>query len=282
MENLADYHIHLGYGDFRRENRSAKYANTDLDSAYNNLLQYQGTGITYLRDGGDKNMRAFRLKGEAQELGITLAASGRALVRRGHYGKHLGYAVDTMAELKAELNFLFQSQVDCIKVVQSNIVAVNGEPQDETPSFNLAMLQYIVAQAHDRGLPVMVHVNFPGPIALALEAGVDTVEHGYFITPELLQAMAEKGVAWTPTLAPFANALTYDVWIPGWQREIVKSVVAQQRLMVEQAVALGVRVLPGSDGGSSICPHSRCTLDEHRLLNQIPGFQPGPIYHCYG
>ena len=87
MKHLADCHVHLGYGNFRKEQRSDKYQGTDLDHAYNNLLQYKDAGVTFLRDGGDRNLKAFRLREDAAKLGITLKSPGRALVRQGCYGK---------------------------------------------------------------------------------------------------------------------------------------------------------------------------------------------------
>ena len=276
MVNIADYHIHLGYGNFRVEQRSEKYKGTILDNPYNNLLQYAGTGITYLRDGGDKDMASLKLKPEAESLGITLKSPGRAIVRRGCYGKYLGCPVDSLDDIKRELDFLLKAGVDHLKLVQSDIVAVNGEAQREEAFFDEKMLSLIMDCAKANQLEVMVHVNFPAAIQTVVDAGVTTVEHGYFMTEELLRQMKDKGIAWTPTLAPFANALTYDTWIPGWRREIVSEVVAAHKAMVKKAAAIGVRILAGSDGGSSICPHSRCTLDEHDILEElIPGKYQG-------
>ena len=113
MKHLADCHVHLGYGNFRKEQRSDKYQGTDLDHAYNNLLQYKDAGVTFLRDGGDRNLKAFRLREDAAKLGITLKSPGRALVRQGCYGKNLGEAVATIDDLKRELEFLLASGVDC-------------------------------------------------------------------------------------------------------------------------------------------------------------------------
>ncbi|MEG0873855.1 MAG: amidohydrolase family protein [Clostridiales bacterium] len=271
MKTLIDHHIHLGYGDFRKENRSTKYINTPLDSAYNNLLQYVGTPIKELRDGSDKEMLAFQLKAEAADLGIKLLCCGRGLVKKECYGRHLGYPLNNMDDLKGELNFLAEKGVDCFKVVQSGLVDMTGAPQVENSYFNDAELLYIREFANHCHIPVMVHVNFPNAIESIVDVGMDSIEHGYFITEELLKKMQKKGVAWTPTLAPFANTLVYDRWIKGWDRTVVKNIVATQRKMVKRGAELGVKILVGSDAGSSIVPHGSGTLDEHRLLQEIIG-----------
>ncbi len=271
MKNLYDHHIHLAYGNFRKINRGQKYAGTDLDNAYNNLLEYAGRGVTALRDGGDKKMLAFQLREEAKSMGIHLSASGRALVKKDRYGIHLGKPLSTMDDLKRELHFLMESGVDCVKVVQSGLVDVTGKPQEIFGSFSERELIYIRETAHECGLPVMVHVNFAEVIRSVVEVGMDSVEHGYFITEDILKLMAKHQVAWTPTLAPFANVLTYGKALSGWDQEIVKAVVEAHSAMVKKAAALHVPLLLGSDSGSSIVPHGRGSQDEYELLTALVG-----------
>lgn len=269
MNNIYDHHIHLGYNNFRKVNRSDKYADTALDNAYNNLLEYTGMGVTTVRDGGDKKMLAFQLREEAKSLGVILLSSGRALVKKDCYGIHLGEPLHTLDDLKRELDFLMESGVDCIKLVQSGLIDVTGRPQEVYCSFNEKELIYIREITKENGLPVMVHVNFAKPIRSVVEAGMDTVEHGYGITEDILKLMVKQHVAWTPTLAPFANVLTYGKTIPGWDRKIVKTVVEKQAAMVRKAAELGVEILLGSDSGSSIVPHGRGTRDEYELLTAL-------------
>lgn len=271
MKSFYDYHIHLGYGNFRKVNRSEKYMGTPLNDAFNNLLEYSETGITVLRDGGDKNMLAFQLRQDAADIGITLYSTGRALVKKGCYGKHLGNPLSTMEDLKKELDFLLESGVDCVKLIQSGLVEVNGKSQDEYCSFNEEELLYIRKITKEHGVPVMVHVNFPKAIASVAEIGMDSIEHGYFISEENLKAMARNNVAWTPTLAPFANALTYGRSISGWDNNIVQAVVEKHKSMIKKGAAMGIPILLGSDSGSSIVPHGHGTIDEYHLLCDLLG-----------
>lgn len=242
-----------------------------MDNAYNNLLEYRGRGVTSLRDGGDKEMLAFQLREEAKSMGIRLSAAGRALVKKGRYGIHLGKPLSTMDDLKRELDFLMESGVDCVKVIQSGLVEVTGKPQEIYGSFSEKELIYIRETTRKCGLPVMVHVNFADVIRSVVEVGMDSVEHGYFITEEILTLMAKHQVAWTPTLAPFANVLTYGKTISGWDQKIVKTVVEAQSAMVKKAAALKVPLLLGSDSGSSIVPHGRGSQDEYELLTALVG-----------
>ncbi len=265
---MRDYHIHLGYGDFRRENRENRFADPALNSAYNNLLEYGGRGFTYLRDGGDRDMLAFSLKGEAKKLGIRLDSPGRAIVKAGCYGKRLGHGVETLAELKEELRFLEQAGVDLLKVILTGLVDCGGGQQRLTPYFSRRERLYIRDCSRSAGWPVMVHVNGVPGIRAALEMGATTVEHGYFIDGETLTLLKEHGTAWVPTVAPFGNAVLYDHWLPGWNQDLVRRIYEGHMEAVAAGFRRGIYILPGSDAGSSIVPHGSGAFDEWRFLQR--------------
>ena len=76
--------------------------------------------------------------------------------------------------------------------MQSDLVEVNGATQNEVPFFSEAMLALIVETAHQNGLTVMIHVNFPWPHCHGDRRRADTIEHGYFMTEDLLWAMKKR------------------------------------------------------------------------------------------
>ncbi|MGI6328700.1 MAG: hypothetical protein ACOX1I_07080 [Dethiobacteria bacterium] len=65
----------------------------------------------------------------------------------------------------------------------------------------------MVDAAGEYGLPVMVHANGEDGAAVAVAAGVHTLEHGYLISGVQIYGMAEKGIVWVPTLSPWGNIL---------------------------------------------------------------------------
>jgi imidazolonepropionase-like amidohydrolase len=75
------------------------------------------------------------------------------------------------------------------------------------PTFSAAELRAAIEAAHDSGRPVAVHAMVDEAIRRAVEAGADTIEHGYGGTRETFALMARKGVGFLPTLtAPEAIA----------------------------------------------------------------------------
>jgi imidazolonepropionase-like amidohydrolase len=86
---------------------------------------------------------------------------------------------------------------DWIKVYGDYRVGPAGE---ERPTFSVEELQAVVAAAHDLGRPVAVHAMSDEGMRRAAAAGVDSIEHGYGGTEPTFRLMAEKAVAYLPTL----------------------------------------------------------------------------------
>jgi imidazolonepropionase-like amidohydrolase len=81
----------------------------------------------------------------------------------------------------------------------------------------------------------------------AIEAGVDTIEHGDAGTPEIFKLMAEKHIALCPTLAAGDATAQYAGWKKGQQPE--PESIARKRASFKAALAAGVTILSGSDVG---------------------------------
>ena len=86
---------------------------------------------------------------------------------------------------------------DWIKIYVDAPWGPNGE---DRPTFTEAELRAAVEVAHASGRPVAVHGKTDEAVRRAVEAGVDTVEHGYWVSDATFQMMADKGVGYLPTL----------------------------------------------------------------------------------
>jgi len=86
---------------------------------------------------------------------------------------------------------------DWIKLYADYRVGPNGET---VPTFSLEELNAIVETARDLGRPVAAHTMNDEAMRRCIKAGVDTIEHGYSGTRETFQRMAEKNIAFLPTL----------------------------------------------------------------------------------
>ncbi|XVU23916.1 amidohydrolase family protein [Actinoplanes sp. CA-054009] len=125
-------------------------------------------------------------------------------------------------------------------------VVVDWQPGDDVMPVDV--LREAVARVHAVGGRLAVHSQHAAGGAAAVEAGVDSIEHGMGLDPALLPRMAERGIALTPTLAVITESLRRIADDPeragrGWY---VPGASAHGRLTAS-AVEAGVTVLAGTD-----------------------------------
>ena len=120
------------------------------------------------------------------------------------------------------------------------------------PTFSVEELKAAVAEAHSAGRPVAAHATTAEGMRRAIEAGVDTIEHGYGATDDVLKTMAERGIPWFPTLTTAeAYGVYFEDYTPGVSeptpdmRDVARA--------FKSALALGVTIGLGSDVG--VFPH---------------------------
>jgi len=122
----------------------------------------------------------------------------------------------------------------------------------------------IVEEAHSQGLKVMAHASSAGAVERAVRAGVDSIEHGYFVRPETLQLMAEKRIAWVPTIIPVAaqTRLPFqELWTPE-EVEVITKTYEEQIGKLKLALELGVPLGVGTDAGAAGVRHGSGLLEE--------------------
>ncbi len=84
--------------------------------------------------------------------------------------------------------------------------------EDAQATLSIEEIKAAVAAAHDGGRPVAVHASTAEGMRRAVEAGVDTIEHGYGGTPAIDASMASKGIALCATLAAADASARYRGW----------------------------------------------------------------------
>ncbi|HEY0139434.1 MAG TPA: amidohydrolase family protein [Thermoanaerobaculia bacterium] len=157
----------------------------------------------------------------------------------------LEYAiVDSVEDARRETRQALYDGADWIKVIVDN--ATQMMPVEE--------VRAICEEAHRRGKKVAAHATSDEAIGISIEAGVDSIEHGYGATPELLKRMAEKKIALVPTDHPTSFYLTMYNFRPDddaeWVRrttEGVQSFAEANAKRLSEARKAGVRIIAGAD-----------------------------------
>ena len=241
---FCDYHLHFAANTVAAGKQIAE-----------TLLQH---GIKKVYEGGDSHLTGMEMKNLLKDR-LEVKTSGYAIHKKGTYGKFIGKGVGSFHDARELIGQLCQRGVDYIKVINSGIF--KPETAKVTPGgFEQKELVEIVTYARERGLAVFCHANGDQAVREAVEAGVSAVIHGLQISDETLLIMAERKVAFIPTVNAFASLslMTND-------REIkanISRAVGTHLLAIKKAVDSGVRVLPGSDSGPEFIPYGKAYHEE--------------------
>jgi imidazolonepropionase-like amidohydrolase len=122
-----------------------------------------------------------------------------------------------------------------------------GPAGEAMPTFSIDELRQIVETARSSGRPVAAHASTAEGMRRAIEAGVETIEHGDGGTAEVFALMAGRNVALCPTLAAGDAIAQYGGWRRGVDAE--PPAIVGKRASFKAALDAGVRVLSGSDVG---------------------------------
>lgn len=134
---------------------------------------------------------------------------------------------------------------DWIKLYADYRVGLDGQT---APTFSAAELKSIVDTAHRIGRPVAAHAASDEGVRMAVEAGVDSIEHGYGATPATFALMKQRGVAYQPTLtAVDATAEYFEHYVPGESPPTQRMREAEKAF--NSALKAGVTIGNGSDVG---------------------------------
>lgn len=253
---LVESHAHLfldGHEQDTAKRQAYMEAGRDafLATGRKNLERLRAAGITLVRDCGDKWGINHALRAEAAGTTLPVVRSaGVALRRKGRYGSFMAEEVTDAATAAAAVRTRTGS--DDVKIVLTGIIDFAAAAVKGGPQFNLDELNAIAAAAKELGKPTVAHCSGREGIDLAVQAGIGSIEHGFFLDAGLLDRMAERGTAWTPT------------WIPvAWVRDHPAScgvgadgvaglgrILDQHRANLQEAHRRGTIILAGSDAGS--------------------------------
>jgi hypothetical protein len=231
------------------------------------LRAYQAAGITYIRDGGDTMGVSKRARELAGTYGITYVTPIFAIHKKGHYGGIVGYPYFNMKEYHELVLQVRQQGGDFIKLMFSGIMDFDREGEVTEEPLAKDEIRELIHIAHEEGFAVMAHVNGARTVQYAVEAGVDSVEHGNFTDEECLQAMAESDAIWVPTYVTITNLIGSG----RFDDASLTRLNDRQGHQLRRAWQLGVRLALGSDAGAYRVPHAQGLLDEYHQFQQLFG-----------
>lgn len=265
---LHDLHIHMILdGVYYRAAIDAQ-RETPLDDLIRARLEdYQKRGIRFLRDGGDAWGVSLRAKTLAGEYGIDYRSPAFPIYQRGHYGAFIGRGFDSMEEFHARLDEARASGADFIKMMISGLIDFSEFGVLTEEGVQPEIICRMIEAAHAAGFAVMAHANGDRAVLAAMEAGVDSIEHGAYLTEAVLRRLAETKTLWVPTLSTIGNLIGCG----RYPDAVLKPLLAQQQEKVCFVAKCGGRIGLGSDAGAYRVLHVQGALDEYAYLRDAIG-----------
>lgn len=290
---FMDAHTHLtldDYSDSYDELRLQGLQETVPEMAFKSIPHARATieaGFTSVRDVGsrffvDVALRNAIAAGLVQGPRMLVATNGIGATgghfdssggfRDGLFGRQMDYTdgiADGPEEIRKAVRYEVKNGADVIKAaVSGGVLSLTDEV--DVPQFSPEEMKVLVEESHRLRKKVAVHCHGDTAAREAINAGVDSIEHGSFMKPETLQLMKEKGVYLTPTLIAAEWVVrTIDKYPPPVQAK-ARAAIAARAEMFRNAVKTGVKISFGTDAG--VFPHGE-NAKEFALMTGL-GMKP--------
>lgn len=222
--------------------------------ALGNLKTLINSGVTYIRDAGTPDYIDVELH-NAQLAGTILApemqTACRCICMTGGHGHSDGREADGADDCRKAAREQLKAGANWIKVMATGGVMTKGvEPG--SPQLTEDELRAAIEEAHKAGAKSFTHAQGMEGIKNALRAGVDSIEHGFFMDQWCFDWMNEHNVFLVPTLAAPYWIKTYGTkaGIPDYMVSKVEKTMNSHWETFRHAHKAGVKIALGTDAGT--------------------------------
>jgi imidazolonepropionase-like amidohydrolase len=273
LPGLIDMHVHIFNDDDKMRGR-LEAPNRDIEDNFvlgvDNARRTLEAGFTTIRDLGSDIRGVTALRDGINNgllAGPTIVPAGRAIaIRSGHADPSNNLNRDLTETALARAENVCNGADDCRRAVRSQIsqgaevikfTATGGVNSNVAGGLGRQMfddeMKAIVDTAHMFGRKVAAHAHGTDGIEAALRAGVDSVEHGTFGTPETDALFKKTGAWFVPTMLAPQAALAQARAGARSRNTLEKAEIAGKAAMEnhKRAIAAGVKIAFGTDTGVS-------------------------------
>jgi len=279
LPGLIEAHAHLflegGELDPARRTAAQRQLPAELlAAAWPRMEKLVRLGIAGVRDAGDKDGVGLALsaacRGADRPLMPYLDSPGAAIHHRGRYGSFMGAPLEDFASPADCVAERVAAGADRIKLIPTGIINFQTGTVTSAPQMTTDEITQLVNGAHAVGRQTFAHASGDEGIERAIEGGVDSVEHGFFVRPDQLMRMRDRRIAWVPTFAPVQTQIDEAARL-GWDAMVVghlRRILDQHAASLVRAHSLGVLIVAGSDAGSYGVAHGTGFLRELELMER--------------
>ena len=271
MPGLINMHVHLaGSGKPQKKQRdNEKLVKTIMGSALTRSVAYRMvcgfardelmSGVTTIRTVGGLGSFDTRLRDEiaaGKRVGPRILAANEGIsVPGGHMAGSVAIAAHSIDEALNHLHESEKEKVDIIKLmITGGVMDAKEKGVPGELKMSPEMVRAVCDEAHRMGYKVAAHVESPEGVRVALENGVDSIEHGAKPDEHIISLFREKGAFLCTTLSPalpyalFDRAITNATEVEQFNGNVVfEGIIACAKAALEN----GIPVVLGNDVG---CP----------------------------
>ena len=274
MPGLMDMHVHLT-GQYSARSNLNRFTLNEADYAFDSAMYAKRTleaGFTVVRNLGDSfNVTvALRKAIDAGDVpGPKIFTAAKTISSTGGHGDPTnGWAahfdadptpkdgvVNSVDDARRAVRQRYKDGADWIKITATGGV-LSVAKSGQNPQFTHEELKAIIDTAKDYDLRVAAHAHGTEGMKRAVIAGVASIEHGTYMTDEVMQLMKENGTYYVPTVMA-GNWVAEKAKIDGFFPELVRPKAAAIGPLIEdtfsRAYKADVKIVFGTDTGVS--PH---------------------------
>jgi imidazolonepropionase-like amidohydrolase len=279
LPGLIEAHAHffLEGGELNLDKRTAYLKQTPevlLKAAHGRLEKLVRLGVIAVRDAGDKDGVGLALSRLYMSVGHPLMpyvdSPGAAIHHQGRYGSFMAGPIENFASLKQCVEARVNAGADRIKLIPTGIINFKKGAVTSEPQMTMTEVSELVAAAKSFGKQTFAHASGDTGIERALDGGVDSVEHGFFVRDDQLAKMRDRQIAWVPTFAPVQEQVDHAD-LMGWDAGVVanlRKILDHHAASLVKAHKMGVPIIVGSDAGSVGVAHGAGFLNELELMER--------------
>jgi imidazolonepropionase-like amidohydrolase len=278
LPGFIDSHLHLMANGFHMEDTMYNPLSLFFYKGVENMRRTVNAGVTTVRDGGlaDYGVKMAVEKGLITGPRMQISVTPLSITG-GHFDFWLksGFDMkisypgfpdsicDGVENVRRKVREIMRAGAEVIKVMATGgVISANDSP--EHPQFSKEEFKVIIDEARTRGLKTMAHAHGAEGIKNAVEAGIDSVEHGTYLDREAIDMILEREVYLVPTLITqqFNKIAAESGSIPEYGVDDAIRIADIHKKNMEKAYKAGVTLLMGTD----------CGVIEHGVNLQELGF----------
>ncbi len=253
------------------------YARATLEAGFTSVRDL-GSRITNTHDFPDVSLRNAINRGILEGPRMLVATHGIGATG-GHFDPFGGFRdmlfgrepdwtdgiADGPDEIRKAVRYEVKNGADVIKAaVSGGVLSLKDEV--DVPQFNPAEMAALVDESHRLRKKVAVHCHGDQAARDAINAGVDSIEHGSFLKPETLSLMKSKGTYLTPTLLASEYIMPRIKTYPAAVQAKAQAAYDARSDMFRNAVKIGVKISFGTD--AAVYPHGQ-NAKEFKLMTDL-------------